>query len=786
MKILAIDTETTGLDFYSTTTVNHNPSQSSSKPSPSYSMTYYGARPFFITSCNEKQEQTSWIFNVNPITREVSYPSCDVEHIAETLDSADVVVGHNFKFDAHALSIIHPRLQESVTRLFKEDRVEDTLVAGHILASLLPHNLTDTTLHYLGVDIEPYERKLKAAVESARRLARKFTDRVMVEEVVNSSPPFDRITPVSRGVSSITRKRKRYLPWRLAKEGQPEMPSAKGGKTETEKKRGTNSSTPWRADYWLPRAVAVRSNYSLDHSWYTVLSRYANADSSATIGLWVGARSYSGMRDELEKRGLWKIYRERMKLVWIAFRMEQRGLWGSLDRSKEIEDEFRPLARTYANTCVNIAEQEYNYHLVMPNGTSPNDSLRGFFYGQEGMNLLHPPKTDKKKKTDAPSLDKHALAHFELTLPGNTPQGLFVRSLIKKRKIDSSLSYLAGYKRFGVSVPSLSSEEKNGNWVVVHPSLNPCGTDTLRWSSSNPNAQNIEVDRESGHTLRYFFGPGPGREWYSVDGQNLELRIPSFRAPEPLLIEVFNNPDKPPYFGSYHAVIFDVLFPDLFRRYGAEGIKEHCLGIYKRVKNFDFALIYGAQKEKADLTVGLEGAYEIVSGRFPNIARLGKIALQQATRLGYIEVFPDASIDPEHGYPLMIQRTQYGKPEPTKPLNYLIQGAACQWKNRALVRCSNQLDIWREVDQFDGHIALEVHDEIDFDFPMSYSSPLEDLKWEKEHGRAPTNKDGKLVSNLWRIRVMQRLMEQGGVDIGVPTPTSCKYHPVNWETGTKL
>ena len=55
------------------------------------------------------------------------------------------------------------------------------------------------------------------------------------------------------------------------------------------------------------------------------------------------------------------------------------------------------------------------------------------------------------------------------------------------------------------------------NWRKLHTSLNMCGTDTLRWSSNNPNSQNIS--KKEGFNLRYAFGPAPGREWWSLDGQ---------------------------------------------------------------------------------------------------------------------------------------------------------------------------------------------------------------------------------------------------------------------------
>src|SRR6185312_3875517 len=107
-------------------------------------------------------------------------------------------------------------------------------------------------------------------------------------------------------------------------------------------------------------------------------------------------------------------------------------------------------------------------------------------------------------------------------------------------------------------------------------------------------------------------------------------------------------------------------------------------------------------------------------------------------------------------------RTEHGRALETVPLSYFIQGTAMQWTNKAMIRCDTQLKEWRK-NGFDGFITMQVHDEIIFDFPKR-SDPRTDPK----------------RSNLGRIKVLQKLLEKGGEDIGIPTPTSCEWHPNNW------
>jgi hypothetical protein len=122
-----------------------------------------------------------------------------------------------------------------------------------------------------------------------------------------------------------------------------------------------------------------------------------------------------------------------------------------------------------------------------------------------------------------------------------------------------------------------------------------------------------------------------------------------------------------------------------------------------------------------------------------------------------VETIPDKSVDPERGYPILASRTDDGRVLSTTPFNYHVSGTACWVKNRALVKCSDQLATWRE-DGFDGCMSLEVHDDILFDFPR---------------GDGPD-------TNLERAMALRELMEEAGDGIGIPTPVSVSYHDTSW------
>jgi DNA polymerase I-like protein with 3'-5' exonuclease and polymerase domains len=264
------------------------------------------------------------------------------------------------------------------------------------------------------------------------------------------------------------------------------------------------------------------------------------------------------------------------------------------------------------------------------------------------------------------------------------------------------------------------------------------------------------VSKKERFNLRHAFGPGPGREWWSLDAKNIELRIPAFEAGERDMMEVFLHPKRPPYFGSYHLLVFDLLHPEKFKKDGVRCKELHESTWYQWVKNGNFAVIYGAQEETADRAYRVRGAFSKLRRRFPRIAALADKYVALADRCGFVETMPDKSVDSRRGYPLLCTRSEWGKVLPTVPLNYHVQGTAMWWMARAMVRCYAQLEAWKPFDAF---IALQVHDELVFDFPRG--------------GR----------KNLGKIRALQKLIERGGEDIGVPTPVSVELHEEDWSKG---
>lgn len=739
-------------------------------------------QPFLVTVCNEEGVVSYFEWDVDPLTRKVAVEKEDVQHIESILSDAEGIVGHGIKFDAHALATVGVRFPWRKTR--------DTIVAGHLLHSGMPRNLTDMVMQYLGEDIKPLEDVLERAVKEARTLVGRddFADR--------------------------------HGRWYTARKDDPKAPSV--------------DQEVWRADYWLPREVARTLRYPepnggcehkwlenvccecRGHHWWTACSEYATADSGWTLPLWFA------LEREIKAKGRWGYFQAGMELPEIIATMERDGCTINLAKLDEIAAEYKAESEAAGRLCVNIA-RSLDYELDLPEGAN-NGSLRQFCFGYDDVTCPRPspfnpeaagcgkafrwgskkppgcpkckrteglltthhdclnlPPVTHSDKTGEPSLDKEAFAVWELTLDERSKQGVFVSTLAGKRKRDTAISYLEAYRRFGVP--------QQPGWVVIHSSLNQTGTAHLRMSSNSPNLQNVgkqmqrcqacdgrgkvgggecvacQGEGEVSFNLRRCFGPAPGREWWSFDFENIELMIPAYESGERKMIELFERPDDPPYFGSQHLLNASVIWPDLFwpiAEQKGEFKRRYASTQYQWTKNFDFALAYECGEATGDRSARKAGAWRAIKSTFTELNKLSKSYIAFANRNGYVETLPDKTIDSQHGYPIMCGRGEGGGISPTLPFCYHVSGTAMWSTRKAMVRTARALDGWNHQDRCDRRLVAQIHDELVFDFPAGGAK------------------------NLPEVNRVKQLMEESGRDIGVPLRVSVGYHPVSWAEAVKL
>ena len=115
--LLAIDTETTGLDFF------------------------HGCRPFMITACDGTYTYV-WQGQVNPYNRDVYWDEDELRSFTDLVAKATRIIFHNTTFDMRALASIGVDISSFW------GRIEDTLLASHAICSGDTHNLKDLAIKY--------------------------------------------------------------------------------------------------------------------------------------------------------------------------------------------------------------------------------------------------------------------------------------------------------------------------------------------------------------------------------------------------------------------------------------------------------------------------------------------------------------------------------------------------------------------------------------------------------------------------------------------------------------
>ena len=662
---------------------------------------WHGGRPFLVTTARH-------IPGVNPeiVWWEWGVDPLTRRPIVPKKDILEIkkivrnrtVVMQNSKFDV--------RMLETLPGFGKWDwsNTHDLYMTSHQINSGEQKDLSYLALKYLRVDLDPYEKEMEKA---------------------------------TRACISIIRRE--HSDWRLAEKGDPEMPSSKG--------------SLWKSDLWTARAL-LKEGEDIPEEWAELVVNYANCDSESTLLIFLRQMKI------IKEKKLDKIYEHRRLLMPVVYNTETHGVTYNKNRNREQIETYEKESVVAGKRCIGIANS-MGYELTLPKSGN-NNSLLTFVYGEDCLNLTPVRFTDK----GSPSLDGDAVETYTTTLDPHSKARSFLLNLGKKRKRDTACIYLEGYERFGIPLEVFNrngvGRSKYRDWAVLHPSLNPADTHTLRFSSKNPNGQN--VSKKPGFNLRYVFGPAPGREWWSIDYNNLEYRITAYESGEQDMIDLFERPDESPFFGSQHLLNASIIYPDMWAkcRDGNE-FKDRYPAWYVCTKNFGFAVNYGAHPKygTADAAARRSGSHAKTLDKFRKNTALSKQWVRFAKEHGYVKTLPDKTVDPDQGYKIYCPLNKYGRIPETKPFNYHIQGTAGWVIGSAMLKVNDYLHLLpRALVKAGYNMVLQIHDELLFDFP-----------YKKDQG------------NLLVIKEIQRLMESCGDDINIPLTCDATYHPNNWSEG---
>lgn len=575
----------------------------------------------------------------------------DRQSIRKVFDAADLLVAHNAQFDIRALCEAGIYDWEEPASPAFWERIVDTQHLAHLASSTDAMSLDSLTRKYLGKEY-PEDDQLVSVVNRCRALARKHRKAWIIAEARQS----DR-HPTFLGCG-----------------------------------RGTDWS---RMDFWLPLAVQQGIPHTLrpelpDDLLGRVCSNYLKADCVNTYDL--AAHLFAELTERHDN--LEELLSVNRQIQHVVFKMYAQGLHirkrqllhaveictekiGKLDTEVRKQSKLDKITDTTVRKLLFETWQQ-----------KPLSRTKG---GQACVNadtLLHlHTKAEEKLGTDTP----HALAVFKFT-------GNYLASKKYAKKRTSLLSYL-------------HNSNKHGN---INIDLNPTGTSTTRFSSSNPNAQNIakagnpyEDDAEyiaerlaESPSIRSVFGPPPGKWWVSADYSQLQLRIFAFITDEQEMMDAFATG------WDAHDFVARKIF-------NIQGDDKPTKAQRRIAKNVNFGFIFGASPRKIEKTAGIPGLWDTVLQLFPNAHNFIEETKDQINRDGIVRTMGD--------YPLTLKMqvnkwTGNIEPAAHAGVNYIVQGSEGVIVKRAMRLCDDYLT----SEYPEGRIVLQVHDELVFEMPERF------------------------------------------------------------------
>ena len=247
------------------------------------------------------------------------------------------------------------------------------------------------------------------------------------------------------------------------------------------------------------------------------------------------------------------------------------------------------------------------------------------------------------------------------------------------------------------------AEEIDRDSGRVHTSYALAVAATGRFSSNNPNLQNIPIRTEEGRRIRRAFVADPGHLLLSADYSQIELRLAAHVADVPELKQAFRDGV------DIHALTASQVF--------GVPLAEMDANTRRRAKAINFGIIYGISAFGLGAQIGVPqseaGAYiRAYFDRFPAIRAYMERIKTDCRRAGYVETI--------FGRKCFIPGIRDANPArragaERQAINAPLQGSAADIIKRAMARIPAAL----AAERLRARMLLQVHDELLFEAPKA-------------------------------------------------------------------
>ena len=389
---------------------------------------------------------------------------------------------------------------------------------------------------------------------------------------------------------------------------------------------------------------------------------YAAADASMT---W---RLVQPLRDKLQVEGVDRLYQElELPLIPIISQMQRKGVALDVDFLHAMSDQQRARLAELQSQIFELGGGKFNIN-------SPKQ-LNEVLFGRLGLPTEGLNRTKLGFSTDTNTLQKLRREHEIIELI----EGFRELSKLKSTYVDA--------------LPTLV----NPRTGRLHTSYNQTGAATGRFSSSNPNLQNIPNRTEMGRQVRRAFVAPPGYGFLAVDYNQIELRVMAHISEDETLIAAFQQGLD--IHRATAAAVFGI---------GLDEVSDEQRDFAKRV---NFGLCYGQGAFGLASQTGLtrseaQSFIDTYFSQMPGVKRYIDETRASVWEQGYTETLYGR----RRSYPQIKtgRRSRGAGNEERAAINMPIQGTAADILKQSMIDLDGRL---REAG-CDAAMILQVHDEL--------------------------------------------------------------------------
>ncbi len=304
---------------------------------------------------------------------------------------------------------------------------------------------------------------------------------------------------------------------------------------------------------------------------------------------------------ELKKQGTESVYEDiEFPLIPIIDKAQKRGILVDIKYLKNLSKKYHTKLSKLEKKIWELADREFNINSPKQLGEVLFDEMK---LSTKGL---------KKTAGGARSTRESELVKLR-------EEHKIINEILSYRELQKLLSTYID------NIPDMLDENNR-----LHTTLNQAGTTTGRFSSTNPNLQNIPIKSEYGTEVRNIFIGSEGYELVALDYSQIEMRILAALSNDKILKKVFQDG------GDVHTSVASKVF----------GVKEKDINkdMRRKAKVINFGIIYGMGVNALRQNLGGTRAeaqefYNNYFNKFTGVAKYFENVKKEATEKGFTETY---------------------------------------------------------------------------------------------------------------------------------------------------